>query len=233
MTEATTPLLYDLVTGDRRSLSPWCWPVKMAIAHKNIAVETKPLIFSEKDQVIKAGGKTFPLLVETDGQIYDDSRLIIDHLEKKYPEPTLFPGGISGLSHYQLVFRYCQATLFPTLVSMILMDIPDVLDPRDKDYFITSREKRVGMPLADYCAKREELRPTLNNQLDPFRKAMAVGGFICGDAPAMSDYMLFGMLQWARVTSPFELYDQYDDIWDWMEKMLDLYDGLGRNTAKA
>jgi len=211
MTEATTPLLYDLVTGDGRSLSPWCWPVKMAIAHKNIAVETKPLIFSEKDQVITAGGKTFPLLVETDGQIYDDSRLIIDHLEKKYPEPTLFP----------------------TLVSMILVDIPDVLDPRDKDYFITSREKRVGMPLADYCAKREELRPTLNNQLDPFRKAMAVGGFICGDAPAMSDYMLFGMLQWARVTSPFELYDQYDDIWDWMEKMLDLYDGLGRNTAKA
>ena len=233
MTNATIPVLYDLVTGDGRSLSPWCWPVKMALAHKNIVVETKALIFSEKDQVIAAGGKTFPLLVETDGQIFDDSRLIIHHLEEKHPDPTLFPGGISGLSHYQFVFRYCQAILFPTLVSMILVDIPDVLDPRDKDYFITSREKRVGMSLADYCAKREDLRPTLNNQLDPFRKAIAVGGFICGDAPAMSDYMLFGMLQWARVTSPFELYDQYDDVWDWMEKMLDLFDGLGWHTAKA
>ena len=71
------------------------------------------------------------------------------------------------------------------------------------------------------------------NQLEPFRKAMAKTGWISGNAPAMADYALFGILQWARVCSTFKVIDDDDMIASWMEKMLDLHDGFGRKTAAA
>ena len=229
--QSTPPILYDLVTADQVPLSPWCWHVKMALAHKGIEAKTIPLTFSEKDQVIAAGGKSFPLLIDTEGRPIDDSRLIITHLEETYPSPTLFPGGDAGWASFNFIHRYTQTALFPTIIAMILVDIPKVLTPQDQAYFIASREKRFGMSLEDFCSKREDLRPKLNTQLDPFRKAMLSGGFIAGSAPAMVDYTLFGVLQWARVTSPFPLYDADDDIHRWMEDMLNLFDGLGRGAS--
>lgn len=232
MTSQTKPVLYDLITADGIPLSPWCWHVKMALAHKGISVETKSLHFTEKDRVIAAGGKSFPLFLERDGTVFDDSRLIIDHLEKAYPDRTLFPGGDAGFAGYQFIFRYSQTILFQTVISIILADIPHVLTPEDKAYFIASREKRFGMTLDAFCANRDDQLPILKTQLDPFIRAMSVHGFIAGKTPAMADYCLFGILQWARVTSPYPLYEKGEAVDQWMEKMLDLYDRLGRK-AKA
>ena len=230
-TEANMPLFYDLVTADNVPLSPWCWHVKMALAHKGIEVKTIPLTFTEKDQVIAAGVKSFPLFIEGDGTAIDDSRLIITHLEDRQPEPTLFPDGEAGVASFNFIHRYCQVILFPTIIPMIMVDIPKVLTPQDQEYFITSREKRFGMSLEAFCRNRDDLRPQLSTQLDPFRKAMLSGGFITGSRPAMVDYTLFGILQWARVTSPYPLFDADDDIQRWMEDMLNLFDGLGRSAA--
>ena len=46
----------------------------------------------------------------------------------------------------------------------------------------------------------------------------------------MADYLLFGVLQWARVSSPFEVIAADDIISGWMENMLDLHGGLGRSV---
>jgi glutathione S-transferase len=124
--------------------------------------------------------------------------------------------------------RYVQTIMFPTMVGIIIVDIPDVLDGEDRAYFIESREKRFGKPLAEVCHGREDALKTLNLQLDPFRKAMAENGFLSGAVPAMADYLLFGVLQWARVCSPVQLVQSDDTIASWMGKMLDLHDGLGR-----
>ena len=231
-TDATEHLqFYDLVTADGVPLSPWCWHVKMAMAHKGITPQTLALTFTEKDQVIAAGGKSYPLLVDGQGQVFDDSRLILTHLEALQPDPTLFPGGDAGWASFNFIHRYAQTILFPTLIKMILVDIPNVLTPEDRDYFIASREKRFGMSLEDFCRNRGDLRPQLSHQFDPFRKAMMANGYIAGKAPAMVDYTLFGLLQWARVTSPFQLYQEDDAIHPWMEDMLDRFDGLGRKAA--
>ena len=232
MTTATDNLvLYDLVTADGVPLSPWCWHVKMALAHKGITAKTIPLTFTEKDQVIHAGGKSFPFMINGNGDALDDSRLIISHLEEIKPNPTLFPGGDAGWASFNFIHRYTQSFLFPTLIPMILADIPKVLTEADQAYFIASREKRFGMSLDELCRNRDEKRGQLDTQLDPFRKAIMTNGFIAGTSPAMVDYTLFGVLQWARVTSPFPLYDQDDVIHGWMETMLDLFDGLGRKAA--
>lgn len=229
----TTPLpqFYDLITSGGEALSPWCWHARMALAHKGITVERHERCFTQKQELIDKGGKSFPLLIDSDGSIHADSMDIILHLEESRPLPSLFPGGTATLAAYRFMHRYVQTILFPTVVSIILVDIPDTLEGDDKAYFIESREKRFGKSLAEVCADRDTALKTLSVQLDPFRKAMANGGYISGDAPAMPDYLLFGVLQWARVVSPVQLVEADDAIAAWMERMLDLFEGLGRTAA--
>ena len=54
-----------------------------------------------------------------------------------------------------------------------------------------------------------------------------------GAHPLYVDYMLFGILQWPRVASPFVMLEADDPVTEWFERMLDLYDGLGRSMPAA
>ena len=227
------PIFFDLISADGRGLSPWCWHAKMAVAHKGLDVEMKSLSFTQKGQVIDAGGKSFPCMVEDNGTVSDDSKIITDRLEDLVPEPSLFPGGMASRTAYDFMHNYIQTMIFPNIAKMVVADIPNVLAGDDKAYFIESREARFGKTLAEVSANRDEVRETFQKQLEPFRKAMAKTGWISGDAPAMADYLLFGALQWARVCSPYKIINDDDVIAAWMEKMLDLFDGLGRKTAAA
>ena len=230
MNAQSKPQLYELISTHGLALSPWCWHVRMALAHKGIDAEIIQGRFTEKAQLESLGGKSYPLLKASDGNVFTDSNDIVFYLEELSPTQTLFPGGESGKAHYRFLHRYMQTILFPTFAKMIVKDIPDLLDGEDKAYFVSSREARFGKPLAEVCAGRDEMRPLLNLQLDPFRKAMTPGGFVSGTTPAMSDFLLFGVLQWARVSSDYPLIEDDDVISPWMGTMLDLFDGLGRSV---
>ena len=57
--------LYDLAAAeDDRRFSPYCWRIKMALAHKGLAVETIPWRFTEKDVLAFSGSGTVPVIVD-------------------------------------------------------------------------------------------------------------------------------------------------------------------------
>ena len=53
------------------------------------------------------------------------------------------------------------------------------------------------------------------------------------EAPAYPDYILFGSLMWPRTISTLELLDKDDVVYAWRERMLDLFDGMGRKAKTA
>ena len=55
-------------------------------------------------------------------------------------------------------------------------------------------------------------------------------GFICGSDPAYADYILFSVFQWARITSPQDIFNNSEPLYGWRERILDLYDGFARNV---
>jgi glutathione S-transferase len=67
--------------------------------------------------------------------------------------------------------------------------------------------------------------------LQPMRLALANGPFICGAEPGYADYLAFGAFQWARVTSPLHLLALDDVVSTWLNRCLDLYDGMGRRES--
>ena len=224
--------LYDLAAADdKRRFSPYCWRIKMALAHKELEVETVPWRFTEKDVIAFSGQGRVPVLVDGD-KVVANSWVIANDLEDRYPDRKSLFGDVSAHSLTLFVASWADGVLQPAIMQFILADIYAHLHERDKVYFRESREKRVGTTLEKFCANREErvvqFRITV---LAPLRLVLASKPFLGGGDPTYADYAVFGAFQWARVTVPFKLLEPNDLVAAWRERMLDLYGGLARNSV--
>ena len=221
-------ILYDLAAADGRRFSPNCWRTRMALAHKGLAVETRPVRFTEISSLANAKQKTLPV-IDDGGRIVGDSAEIADYLETMYPErPSLF-GGVSGRALTQFVQSWTISTLHPGVIDLILLDIFNALDPKDRDYFRATRERRFGRKLEEVQAGREERLPAFRKSLQPLRNLLTAQPWIGGEAPLYADYLVFGPFQWARQVSDLALLEADDPVASWVENCLDLYEGLARN----
>jgi glutathione S-transferase len=222
--------MYDLagVEADRR-FSPFCWRARMALAHKGLDVETVPWRFTEKGRLPTPNDGRVPVIIDR-GKVVHDSSAIADYLEEHYPDrPSLFPGAAArGLSKF--VQNWTETVLQVGLIRLVLLDIYKHIGPKDQEYFRQSRESRFGMTLEDFAKDREGRLPTFRASLDPLRRTLERQPFVCGDAPAYADYVVFGAFQWARAISDFALIAPDDPVYGWRSRMLDLHGGLARRS---
>ncbi len=222
--------LYDLAGADPGCrFSPFCWRIRMALAHKGLAVETLPWRFTEKERIAFSGQGLVPVLVDN-GRTVSDSWTIATWLEENYPEaPSLF-GGAAGLALARFVNSWTDAFLHPWIARLILTDVHACLRPEDQAYFRTSREARYGTTLEAVCEGREEKVLAFRKELQPLRLTLRTQPFLGGEVPFYPDYIVFGAFQWARVCSPFRLLEADDPVHEWRGRMLGLFDGLARRT---
>jgi glutathione S-transferase len=228
-----TILLYDLVGHDQtRPYSPHCWKTAMSLAHKGLDFETVPTTFLEVPAVEGGVSKTIPVIRDGNAVVADSFQIAL-YLDQAYPErPTLF-GGEGGEAMARFIERWSQMTLHPYLGAAALMDIYGRQNEANKAYFRESREARFGKSLEDVAAVRESGLAAFRASLEPLRNMLTYQPFIGGDAPLYPDYIVFGALQWVRVTSPFQYLAADDPVSAWFERCLDLHDGIGRTVNAA
>lgn len=221
--------LYDLAGADEnRRFSPHCWRVRMALAHKGLAVQTIPWRFTEKDRLPQPNVGLVPVLVDADSVVHDSWK-IAEYLDARYPGHPLF-GCAAARSQALLTKYWVEKVLHPLVSRMILLDIWSGLHEKDKSYFRDSREKRFGKRLEDVVADREGVRRLFRDALEPLRTMLADQRFVCGAEPGFADYLLLGVFQWARCGSAYALLDAADPVADYRERLLDLFDGLARHA---
>jgi glutathione S-transferase len=225
-------VMYDLVGRDGRRFSPHCWRTRMALAHKGLEHEARPIRFTEIPAIEDGQMKTVPAL--RDGaRLVVDSWAIARYLEEAYPErPSLF-GGVGGEAVTRFVQSWSVAVLHGGLVSLIVLDIWQRLVPEDQDYFRRTREQRFGRTLEEVQAGRETRVEGFRSSLQPLRLTLKDAPFLGGAQPLYADYLVFGGLQWARTISPFPVLAADDPLQDWFARCLDLYGGLGRAAPAA
>ncbi|MGK9168771.1 glutathione S-transferase family protein [Inquilinus limosus] len=228
-----TLTLYELAGADAAlRFSPHCWKTRMALAHKRLEADRVPWRFTEKEAIAFSGQGLVPVLVH-DGETVCDSWRIALHLEERFPDrPSLFGGG-AAIPLARFVNGWADTALLPAIVRIILADIPNCLDERDRDYFRTSREQRFGQRLEEVVADRPAHMAALNQVLMPLRRALAQDPFLSGPQPAYADYCVFGMFMWARCTSPVELLQPGDPVFAWRDRLLDAFGGMARAAPCA
>jgi glutathione S-transferase len=221
--------LYDLAGADpNRRFSPYCWRIRLALAHKKLPVETIPWRFTDKQEIAPSGQIFVPVLVDGERWIAD-SWTIANYLEDKYPDfPSLFGGATArSLTRYYSSFADgLVGAMFPFLALDILRHVAD----QDRSYFRETREKRVGTTLEAFVADRETKLPGFRASLTPLRLALKSQPFLGGDQPLYADYAVFGPFQWARCISPFALLEEGDAIRLWRDRLLDCFGGLARSA---
>jgi glutathione S-transferase len=68
--------LYDLAGAQpERRFSPYCWRIRLALAHKSLPVETIPWRFTEKAEIAPSGQTLVPVLVNGDRRILEHCKL--------------------------------------------------------------------------------------------------------------------------------------------------------------
>lgn len=219
--------LFELCGTDAtRIFSPFCWRARMALAHKGLDFESVPWRFTEGDRLAFAGHEKVPVLVDGD-RVVGDSWAIARYLEEAYPDaPSLLHGAPDP---YLFVAAWNDTVLQAQVAQLIVSDIPPLLG-EERSYFIASREKRFGMPLAKVTEGREERLPAFRAVLQPLRHAVAGRSFLGGDTPDYADYIVFGSFMWARSVSRLSLIAPDDALHAWRERMLDLHGGMARRT---
>lgn len=222
--------LYDLAAADETvRFSPNCWRTIMALAHKGQKAERLPWRFTDKEAIAASGQGKTPVLV--DGETWvADSWAIAEYLDATYPEKPLFE---SAEAKSLAFFFKCwvEATLNGAIAKQIIVPLFAMLADKDKAYFRETREKVFGMTLEEFGADAEAALPKLRQSLHPMRMALRDRAFVSGEGPGMADYIAFGAFQWARTSAPHDLLAEDDvGLRDWRERMLDLYDGLGRTV---
>jgi glutathione S-transferase len=226
-----TITLYELAGAEAdRRFSPFCWRIRLALAHKGLPSEGVPWRFSEKEKLAPTGQGRVPVIVDN-GRWVNDSWAIANYLEETYSDrPSLF-GGSAGRAVTRFVQGWTDTVLHPGLFHSVVLAIWRHLPEADKSYFRKSREERFGgTTLEALQAGREERLPAFQQSLLPIRNLLEAQPFIGGDKPVYADYIVFGGFQWARCISPFKVIERDDPVYAWRERMLDLYGGMARES---
>ncbi|MGH8709244.1 MAG: glutathione S-transferase N-terminal domain-containing protein [Burkholderiales bacterium] len=221
--------LWDLAAAeDDRRFSLYRWRIKMALAHKGLEPETVPWRFTEKPAIAFSGQDKVPVLVD-DGREVHDSWAIAQYLEEKYPARPLFESAQAKALAF--VFKgWVETVLHGPILRAVILDLFAALHEKDKPYFRESREKRFGRTLEEFGADPKKAAADLRTALLPVRQQLVQAPYVCGQAPAFADYILFGAFQWARAVSPQRLLEPDDPVFAWRERLLDLHGGLARQA---
>ena len=225
--------LYGLSGADpSRHFSPHVWKVIMALHHKGIAFDFKPVSFTHIPEIEDGFSPTVPVL-RHGNQLVRDSFDIALFLEDSYPDaPSLF-GGDGGKGMARLIEGFSQNNIHPLISRIAIPDIYNLLAPQDRVYFRKTREPRIGQTIEEVSISRLAEVSVLQARFEPIRHALKHQPWLSGDAPRFADYILFGALQWLRVTSPVPVLHDGDPVREWFERCLNLHGGVGHSVTAA
>jgi glutathione S-transferase len=69
--------------------------VALALAHKELAVESVIIDYSDRSEVERVSGQRLVPVIDDNGRIVVDSMEIVSYLDERYPNPRLYPADAS------------------------------------------------------------------------------------------------------------------------------------------
>lgn len=210
--------------------SPFSEKVRVCLGIKGLAwgAVDQPVIMPKPELVPLTGGYRRIPVMQIGADIFCDSALIIRELERRFPEPTLFPAGDRGLGAATALWT--DRSMFQAAVAIIFGGLGDKVP----DEFIRDREALSGRPF-DLAAMRAAA-PHMTAQLRAHVALIAeqLGdrrAFLTGDRPSLADANAYYNLWFVRnaLPSAAHLFEAVPGIADWMGRVAGI--GHGKRSA--
>ena len=223
--------LYELCGEDSElRFSPFVWRTRFALHHKQLAFDSVPLQFINKQPIAETGQGKVPV-INDNGVWVHDSFAIACHLDQAYAKHRLMPDGGQPLMHG--FNQFVDNFILPLIRPIVILPVYDNLDAESKAYFKETREAMLGMTFEAYAGNKDEKIEQLRQKCALFDPILTSNKFFGGDAPNYGDYILMGGFMWAHCLIADPLLNKDSPLYDWQERMLDLFGGMARNAKRA
>jgi glutathione S-transferase len=165
------------------------------------------------------GGYRLTPVMQVGADVYCDSQCIIRELERRVPEPTLFPGGSAGMAWG--VSRWTDGALFEATIALVFADAGQDMPAafatdRGLLYFGT------GYDLAAIEAALPETLAKLRAQLGWMEARLATGrDFMLGAQPGLPDALCYYLIWFirGRYSKGPQFLGQFENLCAWEERV--------------
>jgi glutathione S-transferase len=181
--------------------SPFSEKIRLIFALKNVpwvSVQISRIMPRPELMPLTGGYRRTPVM-QIGADIYCDTQCITRELERRYPQPTLFPSGYYGLS--SATAMWTDRSFFQNTVNLIFGSVADNI-PKD---FIADREKLRGANF-DIAAMREaipQMRDQFRANLQWIEAQLRNGhSWMCGDQASLCDVNAYMNVWYVRTNLP-------------------------------
>lgn len=193
----------------RAEWSTNCERVGLALAHKGIEAQSVMIEYSNRAPVEAISGQPLVPVIEDAGEVINDSVAIIRHLERRTPEPPLFPADPA---------RQAELDVFIEWFERVYKFAPNEIEPE------------LELPEPD-VAHIEDLSAEMRARLDVFERLLDGREYLFGEFGA-ADCIAYPFLKYAAGRDPADdelfhmILEQHQPLGDghpnlraWIERM--------------
>jgi len=212
-------------------ISPYSEKIRVALGLKGLAwwACRQPSIMPKPELIALTGGYRRIPVLQIGNDVYCDSELILDELERRFPAPSIFACGRATAETYRL---WADEKLFPTIVGLLFSGDWDV-----SEAFIADRSALLGRPF-DPEARRTaipSLTEALHRQLRLIETQLENGSaFLAGEQPSAADLQVFhnvAFIRWGKGRTT-ALLDQHPGLRAWEARMRAIGHGTRHDIGK-
>ena len=200
--------------------SPFAEKIRVCMGIKGLAWNAvdEPVIMPKPELIALTGGYRRIPVMQIGADIYCDSQLIVRELERRFPEPTLFPAGDRGL--IQATALWTDRVVFQAAVAIIFGGLGDNVPSA----FIKDREALRGgsFDTAAMGAAVPHMMGQLRAHVALLAEQLADGrAFLTGESPGLADANSYYNLWFIRSAYPpaTTAFDHLPHIGDWLERV--------------
>ena len=207
--------------------SPFSEKVRLVLGYKKLSWKSVnvPAVMPKPDVQALTGGYRKTPFLQIGSDVYCDSALMCDVLERIQPQPTLYPASHKGLA--RVLAQWADTTLFLAAMAynlqpkgaMSMFPSADVAKVFGADRGAMS----VGMNRlrpADATAAYKSYLRRINNMLDG-------NDYLMGGSPCVADFSTYHPLWFTRTCVPVmaDILDETPAVLQWMDRMAALGHG--------
>lgn len=219
--------------------SPVAEKVRVVLGMKGLAWHSVqiPRLPPKPDLMPLTGGYRRTPVLQVGADIYCDSQCIIREIERRHPQPTLYPNGAGGLPWG--LSRWTDGPLFTAVVGVVMGAQAGALP----EAFANDRGRLYFGPDFDWQAQKRMLGHTLSQiraQLGWIEQRLSGGrDFVLGATPGLPDALCYHLVWFfrGRYAGGPEFLDQFPNLIAWERRVAALGHGkpdeLGAKEALA
>jgi glutathione S-transferase len=203
--------------------SPFAEKIRLILGYKKLAWQSViiPMIMPKPDLTALTGGYRRTPVLQIGADIYCDTALIADILEKLAPAPSLYPAPVNGAS--RIVAQWADSQVFPAAMAYNFQ--PSGV----ADVFTGAPEAAVQAFVADRTAMRGgsarmslgEGTSTYKSQLRRLSDMLTEHPYLMGDMPTIADFSAYHPMWFTleRTPSVAGILNATPLLKDWMARM--------------